>query len=153
MTNANDQLRKAMEPIIIDPYMMFYEQAKKLYKDEQAIQSATASMYIRYGNLADRNPNFSTLLKKIEGSINAPKTNDFYIKAYHDAIKFMYAPLIEQNADVGKFIDTLFERYKDDEKTIEEYDDAIADYIARKGVSQTAMIIPRAKIKIKEDRQ
>ena len=148
------KLEQAMEPIIIDPYMMFYERAKTMYKDEQAIQSATASMFIRYSNLADKNPHFSEMLKSIKESVatSQPKA-DGYRELYFDAIRYIYAPLIERYANVAKFIEVLFERHANDGWTIEEYDDAIADYLNRNNLPPMPCIVPKTQIKTEEVKQ
>jgi hypothetical protein len=121
-------ITQANKQAIVDPYMMFYQQASRLYKDEQAIQSATASMYIRFNQLCDRNPKFNEMISKLNEQV---KSSDI---SYNDIVAFVYAPLMAKSMRAKMYVDNAL---KSPIKDFFKFDEGLKEYLLRNQIGMT----------------
>lgn len=125
-----NQAFNATDILIVDPYMRLYEIAKekKIFENEQALQSAVASMYIRYNQLADKNPHFNNLIKQIveESKVRMADTNGL-----NEVIAHIYAPLMEKSLKARSYIE---DRLKTPIHDFAEFENGLIDYMARNHV-------------------
>ena len=126
-----------LDRLIVEPYMELYKIAKeqKLFENEQAMQSAVASMYIRYNQLADKNVHFNNLIKQLTDE-SKKRTELLTIpedrKPLNDVILSVFAPLSEEYEKAGMYIK---EKTKEPIYDYEKFLDGLIDYMHRNGLT------------------
>lgn len=119
----------AVGPTIIEPCMEFFKVAKESgLEDEQAMVSLTATMFIRYSNLCDKNPNFNQLIKRIDESIGKEKAS------VNELIMSYYEPLIRSSKKVGDKVEMYIkEKLKGPVSDFKAFDEGLREYLYRNG--------------------
>lgn len=126
---TNKQFEQAMNPLITEPIQAFLGVAQGTgLSDEQAIVSLTATMFIRYSNLCDKNPNFNELVKSLKQS--AERSN----MVLEDMLLVYYDPLIRSSKKLGEKV-TLYIKSKTKEpvEDFKAFDEGLRDYVSRNG--------------------
>ena len=106
-------MNEEIDRLIVDPYMDLYRIAKEknLFENEQALQSAVASMYIRYNQLADKNVHFNALLKQLyEESKKRTESLSEDRQPFNEAILDYFGPLMNDNSKVKGYIESKLQK-------------------------------------------
>jgi len=110
--------------LVTEPYMRIYKDAKEsgLFENEQALQSAIASMYIRYNQLIDKNPNFNKLVEDIRNHVKREPA------ILNDIIRYVYADLMKKSKKAELYIN---EKLQEPIPDLIDFDKALRDYLNR----------------------
>ena len=108
--------------LVSEPYTIFYNKVKNegFFENEQALQSAVASMYIRYNQLVDRNPNFNKLIEEVKNHKGSAPIND--------AVQFIYADLMSKSKKAEMYIN---EKCKSPIFDFMKFNQDLTDYLYR----------------------
>ena len=122
-----------IDRLIVDPYMNIYRLVKEqnLFENEQAMQSAVASMYIRYNQLTDKNVHFNNLIKQLSDeskkrteALSTPSET----KPLNDVIRSVFAPLSTEYEKAGLYIE---EKLKEPIYDYDQFLEGLRDYMHR----------------------